>query len=93
LPAPSLGLGAGRTVSAPAVAARPPRLQHKDIATTGRVRDGETLLTDGPFIETKEFIGGITAIYCDERQQAIDIAAALPLAGHHRIEVRPFYRE
>jgi len=65
-------------------------LQHSDTATTVRVRDGETLVSDGPFIETKEFVGGISVIYCDGREQAIEIAAAHPLARHHMIEVRPF---
>ena len=65
-------------------------LQHKDTATTVRVRNGETLLSDGPFIETKEFVGGISVISCEGRPQAIEIAAAHPLARHHMIEVRPF---
>jgi hypothetical protein len=68
-------------------------LGHKDTATTIRVRDGETLLSDGPFVETKEFIGGISVIYCAGREQAIEIAAAHPLARHHMIEVRPFASE
>ena len=68
-------------------------LQHKETATTVRVRDGETLLSDGPFIETKEFIGGIDVINCAGREQAIEIAAAHPLARHHMIEVRPFWSE
>ena len=68
-------------------------LQHKDTATTVRVRNGETLLSDGPFIETKEFIGGIAVINCAGREQAIEIAAAHPLARHHMIEVRPFVSE
>jgi hypothetical protein len=68
-------------------------LQHKDTATTVRVRKGETLLSDGPFIETKEFIGGISVIKCESREQAVGIAAAHPLARHHMIEVRPFVSE
>lgn len=68
-------------------------LQHKDTATTVRVRDGETVLSDGPFVETKEFIGGLSVINCDSREQAIEIAAAHPLARHHMIEVRAFYAE
>ncbi|HVB05836.1 MAG TPA: YciI family protein [Acidimicrobiales bacterium] len=68
-------------------------LQHKDMATTVRVRDGETLLSDGPFVETKEFIGGISVISCAGREEAIEIAAAHPLARHHMIEVRPFVSE
>ena len=68
-------------------------LQHKDAATTVRVRNGETLLSDGPFIETKEFVGGLSVISCDGREQAIEISAAHPLARHHMIEVRPFASE
>ena len=68
-------------------------LQHKHMATTIRVRDGETLLSDGPFIETKEFIGGIDVIDCVDRAQAIERAAAHPLARYHMIEVRPFVSE
>jgi hypothetical protein len=68
-------------------------LQHKDTATTVRVRDGETLISDGPFIETREFIGGIDVINCAGREQAIEIAAAHPLARHHMIEVRQFCSE
>lgn len=68
-------------------------LQHKDTATTVRVRNGEMLLSDGPFIETKEFIGGIDVITCAGREQAIEIAAAHPLARYHMIEVRPFASE
>ncbi len=68
-------------------------VQHKDTATTVRVRDGETLLSDGPFVETKEFVGGIAVVNCTSREQAIEIAAAHPLARHHMVEVRPFFTE
>lgn len=68
-------------------------LAHKDTATTVRVRNGETLLTDGPFIETKEFVGGIAVISCADREEAIQIAAAHPLARYHMVEVRPFASE
>jgi hypothetical protein len=59
-------------------------------ATTVRVRDGETLLTDGPFVETKEFIGGLHIIDCGDLDEAIEIAAGHPLARYHRVEVREF---
>ena len=62
-------------------------------AATVRVREGETLLSDGPFIETKEFIAGIDVIDCVDRAQAIERAAAHPLARYHMIEVRPFVSE
>jgi len=65
----------------------------RDTATTVRVRDGETLLSDGPFIETEEFIAGIDVVSCADRQQAIQLAAAHPIARYHAIEVRPFWSE
>ena len=68
-------------------------LEGTDTATTVRVRDGETLLSDGPFIETKEFIAGIDVLSCADRQQAIALAAAHPIARYHAIEVRPFHSE
>lgn len=64
-----------------------------DTATTLRVRDGEMQLSDGPFIETEEFIAGIDVVSCADRQQAIQLAAAHPIARYHAIEVRPFYSE
>jgi len=66
-------------------------LQGPETATTVRVRDGQTLLGDGPFTETKEFIAGIDIVRCADRQQAIELAAAHPIARYHAIEVRPFY--
>jgi len=68
-------------------------LEDTDTATTVRVRDGETLLSDGPFIETKEFIAGIDIVSCADRQQAVQLAAEHPIARYFAIEVRPFYRE
>jgi hypothetical protein len=68
-------------------------LEGTDTATTVRVREGETLLSDGPFIETKEFIAGIDVVSCADRQQAIALAAAHPIARYHAIEVRPFWSE
>ena len=68
-------------------------LRGTDTAVTVRVRNGETLLSDGPFIETKEFIAGIDAVRCADRQRAIELAAAHPIARYHAIEVRPFWRE
>ena len=64
-------------------------LAHADTATTVRVRDGQTLLSDGPFAETKEFIGGFQIIECGDMDEAVRIASDHPLARFHRIEVRP----
>ena len=68
-------------------------LEGPETATTIRVRGGETLLSDGPFIETKEFVAGIDVVSCADRQQAIELAAAHPIARYHAIEVRPFWSE
>jgi hypothetical protein len=62
-------------------------------ATTLRVHDGETLVGDGPVIETDEFIAGIDVVSCADRQQAIELAATHPIARRHAIEVRPFWTE
>jgi len=65
-------------------------LHGPDTATTLRVRDGKTLLRDGPFGTTGEFIAGIDIVSCADHQQALQLAAAHPAARHHRIEVRSF---
>jgi hypothetical protein len=67
-------------------------LEGPETATTLRFRDGQTVLCDGPFIETKEFIAGIDVVSCADRRQATELAAAHPIARYHAIEVRPFYR-
>ncbi|CAN5669819.1 YciI family protein [soil metagenome] len=64
-------------------------LQPTSTATTVRVRDGETLTTDGPFAETKEQLGGFYLLTCDNLDQAIEWAAKIPGAKHGSIEVRP----
>ena len=66
-------------------------LEHPASATTVRVRDGQVLLTDGPFVETKEFLAGIAVLKTGSEQQAIALAAAFPLARFHMVEVRPFW--
>jgi len=68
-------------------------LQGTDTATTVRVRDGKTMLSDGPFTGTTEYIAGIDVVSCADRQQAVQLAAAHPIARYHAIEVRPFYKE
>lgn len=60
-------------------------------ATTVRVRDGEVLLADGPFAETKEQVGGITVIECADLDEALAVAAAHPVARYGVIEVRPLW--
>ena len=64
-------------------------LQSGETATTVRVRDGETLLTDGPFAETKEVLGGFYVIDVPDLDAAIEWAAKIPNVGYGSIEVRP----
>jgi hypothetical protein len=54
-----------------------------------RVRNGETLTTDGPFAETKEQLGGFYVIDCDNLDEALKWAAEIPGALAGSIEVRP----
>jgi hypothetical protein len=58
-------------------------------AQTVRVRRRELLLSDGPFAETKEQIAGLTIIDCGSMAEAVEIAAAHPVASYGTIEVRP----
>jgi hypothetical protein len=58
-------------------------------ATTVRARDGEVLLTDGPFADTKELIGGFGLVECAHLDEALEVAARHPAAGYGSIEVRP----
>jgi hypothetical protein len=67
-------------------------LQPSSASTTVRVRDGETLLTDGPAAEIKEVFGGLTLIECDDLDDALKWAARLPTASDGKVEVRPFYQ-
>jgi hypothetical protein len=64
-------------------------LQGIATATTVRVRDGETLTTDGPFAETKEQLGGFYLVDCKDLDEAIEIAARIPDIRRGSIEVRP----
>ena len=58
-------------------------------ATTVRVRDGERVLTDGPFAETKEALGGYYILDVPALDAALDWAARLPNVGYGSVEVRP----
>jgi hypothetical protein len=65
-------------------------LQPVHAATTVRVQDGRTLTTDGPFADTKEFLGGYYLLEADDIDTAIEIAARVPAARMGgAIEVRP----
>ena len=60
-------------------------------ATTVRVRNDETLVTDGPFVESKEALGGYFLLECASIDEAVDWAARIPGAAHGSVEVRPVY--
>lgn len=60
-------------------------------ATTVRVRDGKTLITDGPFAETHEQLGGYYVLDCKDLDEAISWAAKIPAAIAGSIEIRPMY--
>jgi hypothetical protein len=78
-------------------------LQARDIWITGdqlapprkarsvRVREGKPIVTDGPFAETKEALGGFDIIACGSLEEAVEIAAAHPIAQTGTIEVRPLW--
>ncbi|MFC0004493.1 YciI family protein [Micromonospora siamensis] len=58
-------------------------------ATTVRVRDGDLLVSDGPFAETKELIVGFDLLECADLDEAIEVARAHPMAYAGRLELRP----
>jgi hypothetical protein len=66
------------------------RMDVPETATTVRVQDGRTLVTDGPFAEVKEAIGGYCFLEADDLDAAIELAARIPAAGMGgAVEVRP----
>jgi hypothetical protein len=66
------------------------QLQPIETATTVRVEDGQTLLTDGPFVDAKEHLGGYLVVDADDLDAALEIAARIPAARMGgAIEVRP----
>jgi hypothetical protein len=60
-------------------------------ATTVRVRDGQVGVTDGPYAEVKEALGGYYLLECDSIDEAVDWAARIPGAQHGAVEVRPVH--
>jgi hypothetical protein len=67
-------------------------LQPVRAATTVRVREGETLLSDGPFAELKEQLGGYYLLECADLDEALRWAATIPAARNGTVEVRPLMR-
>jgi hypothetical protein len=67
------------------------RLRPTTTATTVRVRDHGLVVADGPFAETKEQIGGFFIVECEDLDEAIEVAALMPIARYGTIEVRPVW--
>jgi hypothetical protein len=66
------------------------QLQPVETATTVRVQDGKTLLTDGPFVDAKEHLGGYLLVEADDLDAALEIATRIPAARMGgAVEVRP----
>ena len=65
------------------------RLMPTSAASTVRVRDGKTIVTDGPFAETKEQFGGFFHVNCKDLDEALELAAKIPTSRVGSIEVRP----
>ena len=66
-------------------------LEPTPTATSVRVQDGRTVVTDGPFAETKEALGGFYLLECKDLDEAIEMAAKIPAAKRGTIEVRPIW--
>lgn len=68
-------------------------LRSVSVATTVRARGAEVLLSDGPFAETKDQIGGFAIVECADLDEAIEVAARHPAAALGAIEIRPLAQQ
>jgi hypothetical protein len=66
-------------------------LESTKTATTVRLRDGDRLVTDGPYAEVKEALGGFFILECGSIDEACQLAAGIPAAEEGAVEVRPVY--
>ncbi len=64
-------------------------LDGRRTAKVVRVRDGERIVTDGPFTETKEVVGGLFVVDLPDLDEAIRLASMIPTAEHGSLEIRP----
>lgn len=64
-------------------------LDGPETAKTLRYEDGRPVVTDGPYAETRELIGGLFLIECNDLDEAIDMAARVPIASRGSVEIRP----
>jgi hypothetical protein len=69
------------------------RLRPHPEASTVRIRDGRHVVSDGPYTETKEVMGGYYLITADSKAEAVEWAKQLPLAGRSTVEVRQIWDE
>jgi hypothetical protein len=69
------------------------RLANQRHASVVRVRGGKVVVTDGPFLETKEILGGFDLLECRDMAEAIEVAAAHPFATRGVMELRPIWTE
>jgi hypothetical protein len=67
------------------------RLRPTSTATSVRVRNGELVLADGPFAETKEQIAGYFLVDCKDLDEAVELASLIPAARYSTVEVRPLW--
>ena len=67
------------------------RLKPTSSSTTVQVREGDLVIADGPFAETKEQIAGFFVVDCQDLDQAIEVASKIPSAQWGTIEVRPIW--
>jgi hypothetical protein len=67
------------------------RLRPTADATTIKIRDGELVISDGPYAETKEQIAGFDVLECADLDEAIEVASRHPMARLGMLEVRPFW--
>jgi hypothetical protein len=62
-------------------------------AKTVRVRNGVAAVTDGPYLEAKEFVSSFFILDCENEQRALEIAAEYPFAAHNAVDVWPILHE
>ena len=67
------------------------RLRPPEQATLVRIRDGQRLVSDGPFAETKEAILGFDLLECRDLEEAVDYVSRHPMAARGQIEIRPLW--
>lgn len=68
-------------------------LQPESTTTTVRIRESETMITDGPFAETKEQLAGIYILECKDLDEAIEVAKKIPDVHNGSIEIRPVFEK